>query len=139
MDILQQLINGLSLGALYALIAVGYVVGLALGDQPRFDVRVVQAVVDHRTPWLTFLFQAITWLGSSVVLIPMVAVTMVIVVGIATLLRRSWRVAAMQTVPIGIVYGSWWLRYSHGEHSFVGTARQQGPAWDVGALERVGG
>jgi len=53
-----------------------------------------------------------------------VAVTMVIVVGIATWLRRSWRVAALQTLPLGALYGAWWLRYSRGEHSFRGTARQ---------------
>jgi len=53
-----------------------------------------------------------------------VAVTMVIVVGIAVILRRSWRVAALHTLPLAVLYGAWWLRYSHGEHSFRGTARQ---------------
>ncbi|HTD51170.1 MAG TPA: hypothetical protein VK771_11250, partial [Acidimicrobiia bacterium] len=53
-----------------------------------------------------------------------VAVTMVIVVGIATLLRRSWRIAALHTVPLGVVYGLWWLRYSRGTHSITGSARQ---------------
>ncbi len=80
-------------------------------------------LVDHDGPvdrrdWLAIGAGAIAVMCSGV------AVTMVIVVGIASLLRRSWRVAALQTVPLGVVYGAWWLRYSHGEHSFRGTARQ---------------
>ena len=46
------------------------------------------------------------WLGLGAGLLGLmcsgVAVTMVIVVGIATLLRRSWRVAALHTVPLGV-------------------------------------
>ncbi len=53
-----------------------------------------------------------------------VAVTMVVVVGVATLLRRGWRVAALQTVPLGVVYFAWWQRYSAGKYSFRGTAGQ---------------
>ena len=53
-----------------------------------------------------------------------VAVTMVIVVGIATLLRRSWRAAAFNTVPLGVIYGAWWLKYSHGKYSFRGSPHQ---------------
>jgi hypothetical protein len=36
-----------------------------------------------------------------------VAVTMVAVVGISTLLRRGWRVAALHTLPLGAVYLVW--------------------------------
>ena len=53
-----------------------------------------------------------------------VAVTMVIVVGIATLLRRSWRAAAFNTVPLGVIYGAWWLKYSRGKSSFRGSPHQ---------------
>ncbi len=53
-----------------------------------------------------------------------VAVTMVIVVGVAALLRRGWRVAALHVVPLAVVYGAWWLRYSHGKSAFVGSAHQ---------------
>jgi hypothetical protein len=74
-----------------------------------------------------------------------VAVTMVIVVGVATLLRRSWRVSALHTVPLGVVYGLWWLRYSHGNHSITGSAHQiidwcvTGAAGVFGALGSVYG
>jgi len=38
-----------------------------------------------------------------------VAVTMVIVVGIAALARRGWRIAAFHTAPLGVAYGVWYL------------------------------
>src|SRR6185369_9091996 len=41
-----------------------------------------------------------------------VAVTMVVVVGLATLLRRGWRIAVLHTVPLAAVYGAWWLAAS---------------------------
>jgi hypothetical protein len=36
-----------------------------------------------------------------------VAISMVIVVGYAALLRRGWRVAVLHTVPLGVVYAIW--------------------------------
>jgi len=80
-------------------------------------------LIDHDGPvdrrdWFGLLAGALGLMCSGV------AVTMVIVVGIATLLRRSWRVAALHTVPLGVVYGLWWLRYSRGTHSIMGSARQ---------------
>jgi hypothetical protein len=36
-----------------------------------------------------------------------IGVTMVVVVGLAMLLRRGWRVAALQTVPLGLAYLVW--------------------------------
>jgi hypothetical protein len=38
-----------------------------------------------------------------------VAVTMVIVVGIAVLVRRGWRRALLHTAPLAVVYLTWWL------------------------------
>jgi hypothetical protein len=38
-----------------------------------------------------------------------VAVSMVIVVGLATLVRRGRRVAALHTVPLGLTYLVWWI------------------------------
>ena len=64
------------------------------------------------------------WIGLGAGLLGLmcsgVAVTMVVVVGVAALLRRSWRIAALHTVPLGVIYGVWWLRYSHGKYSFIG-------------------
>jgi hypothetical protein len=55
------------------------------------------------------------WLGLTAGLLALmcsgVAITMVIVVGFATLVRRGWQIAVLHTVPLGIVFGAWWLRY----------------------------
>ena len=40
-----------------------------------------------------------------------VAPTMVIVVGVAALIRRGWRLAALHTVPLGLLYGVWYVLY----------------------------
>jgi hypothetical protein len=53
-----------------------------------------------------------------------VAVTMVGVVGIATLLRRGRRVAVVHTVPLAIVYGLWWAIAARGDYSSTGTVRE---------------
>ncbi len=37
------------------------------------------------------------------------AVTMTIIVGVATLMRRGWRVAFFHTAPLGILYVLWWF------------------------------
>lgn len=42
-----------------------------------------------------------------------VAVTMVVVVGLAVLLTRGWRLAALHTLPLGAVYIVWWLIVGH--------------------------
>lgn len=53
------------------------------------------------------------WLGLAAgfagLLCSGVAVTMTIIVGIAVLIRRGWRVALLHTVPLGLVYVVWWV------------------------------
>ncbi len=53
-----------------------------------------------------------------------VAVTMIGVVGLATLLRRGWRIAAVHTVPLALVYTTWWLGAARGKYSSAGSVRQ---------------
>jgi hypothetical protein len=67
-----------------------------------------------------------------------VAVTMVGVVGLATLLRRGWRVAAVHTVPLAAVYGAWWLAASRGKYSSAGSARAV-VDWTVTGVSRLFG
>jgi hypothetical protein len=43
------------------------------------------------------------------------AVAMVLAVGVATLLRRGWRVAMLHVVPLGVVYAVWWIVIGHQE------------------------
>ena len=63
-------------------------------------------LADHDGP-----FDRRDWLGVGAGLAALlcsgVGVTMTLVVGIAVLLRRGWRVAMVHTVPLGIVY-LWW-------------------------------
>ena len=42
-----------------------------------------------------------------------VGLTMVAAVGVAMLLRRGWRAAVIQTVPLFALYVMWWTRYGH--------------------------
>jgi len=58
--------------------------------------------------------------GAAGMLCSGVAVTMVIVVGIAALVRRGWRIAAVHTVPLGLLYLLWWYRYARGSYSTEG-------------------
>jgi hypothetical protein len=56
--------------------------------------------VDRRD-WLALLAGLAALMSSGI------GVTMVVVVGLAMLLRRGWRVAALQTVPLGLAYLVW--------------------------------
>jgi hypothetical protein len=53
-----------------------------------------------------------------------VGVAMVAAVGVATLIRRGWRIAALHVVPLTLVFGIWmlgtrhWARYQLGEAPF---------------------
>jgi hypothetical protein len=53
------------------------------------------------------------WLGCLAGLAALVCsgigVTMVVVVGVATLIRRGWRIAAFHVVPLALVYIVWWI------------------------------
>jgi hypothetical protein len=57
--------------------------------------------VDRRD-WLGLLA------GVAGLLCSGVAVTMVVVVGLAMLVRRGWRVALLHTAPLGVLYVVWW-------------------------------
>jgi hypothetical protein len=51
--------------------------------------------------------------GLAALMCSGVAVTMVIVVGVAVLLRRGWRMAAFHVGPLGTLYVVWWLSIGH--------------------------
>ena len=85
-----------------------------------------------------------------------ISVAMVTVVGLAVLLRRGWRAAAVHTVPLALLYGAWWRGY-RGDAAdqipsptpgdaleftvdlFVATFRGLGQLPGVGAALAVGG
>ena len=56
-----------------------------------------------RRDWLGLLA------GAAALLCSGVGPVMVAIVGIATLLRRSWRAALFHTVPLGVMYAAWYL------------------------------
>lgn len=89
--------------ALIAWSAVGLVSGVAFGlllwgvlahdGLTRADPGVATFVASHRLAWLTTVMQAVTWLGSSFVIIPLG----VAVGGYVWLRRRGWHLLAMLT------------------------------------------
>ena len=123
MDVLQQLVNGLSLGALYALIAVGYTVVYGIIQLINFA---------HGEIFMIGAFGALTaWLvmpGDSVglwVLPIMLVVGMVAAVGVSLLterfayrpLRNAPRLAPLITA-IGVsVFLQEFVRLFYGRHT----------------------
>jgi len=80
---------------------IGFVGALVLGLTQLL-------LADHDGPldrrdWLGLLA------GFAGLLCSGVAVTMTIVVGLAMLIRRGWRVALFHTAPLGAVYVLWWI------------------------------
>jgi hypothetical protein len=79
-----------------------------------------------------------------------VAVTMTIVVGLAVLIRRGWRAAALHTLPLAAIYGVWYAAIGHegytGASATIGELRaftqtalanvftRIGQIWGVGVL-----
>ncbi|WP_190818342.1 phosphatase PAP2 family protein [Saccharopolyspora pogona] len=87
--------------AVIALAGAGLFAGLTYdvaehGESAHFDHAVQDLAVTHRTGWMTAAMQAVTWLGSAVVLVPL------LVVATAHLLiaRRALRAA----VQIWVAY-----------------------------------
>jgi hypothetical protein len=58
-----------------------------------------------------------------------VAVTMVVVVGLAALIRRGWRIAALHTAPLGVLFLSWWITNARDAYA--------GPRPSTGQVARV--
>jgi hypothetical protein len=81
-------------------------------------------LADHDGP-----FDRRDWLGLAAGLAGLlcsgVAVTMVVVVGIATLLRRGTRAAAFHTVPLALAYVVWYLTSDRDSYSASGASFSQ--------------
>ena len=66
-------------------------------DAIRIDLPVVRYLAEHRTAWLTTTMRDLTWLGSTVVLVPLV-----VIVGMWSRHRtRSWAVLAQLALSLG--------------------------------------
>jgi membrane protein DedA with SNARE-associated domain/membrane-associated phospholipid phosphatase len=81
-------------GAVFGWIFVGLTQDVIAHEEAVLsDPGVTRFVVDHRVGWLTALMEGVTWLGSNVVLIPLV-----VMVGGYLLLRKDDRRAALLLV-----------------------------------------
>jgi hypothetical protein len=72
--------------------------------------------------------------GLAALLCSGVAVTMVVVVAIATLVQRGWRAALFHTVPLGVVYGAWFLTFGHKGVQSHGTTLHEFVSFLSGAI-----
>ncbi len=84
---------------------IGFVASIVFG-------LVQLLVADHdgsgsRRDWWALLAGLAALMSSGV------GVTMVLIVGLAVLIRRGWRAAAFQTVPLAAVYLLWFVTYGH--------------------------
>ena len=71
-------------------------------------------LADHegRIDWRDF---AALGCGLLAMMCSGVGVTMVVIVGIAMFLRRGWVIAAMQTIPLAVIYAAWFSAYGEGQ------------------------
>jgi hypothetical protein len=90
---------------------------IAYAFQVNFNAALAFGLVhlllaDHDGPvdwrdWLGLLAGFLALMSSGI------AVTMVVVVGLAMLLRRGWRVALLHTAPLGAAYLGWYAAIGH--------------------------
>src|SRR2546423_4781118 len=100
-EFLQQVINGLSVGSIYALIAVGYTMVYGVLQLINFahgDIFMVGAIVSFYVASRTLPATFPWWLHA--------AVWMGVVLGFAVpiLLGRDWRAAARGVLPFLLTY-----------------------------------
>ena len=97
----QQLINGLTLGSIYGLIAIGYTMVFGIIGMVNFahgDVFMLSAFIA-----LIFFLMLTTWLGMSSIAL---ALLIVMVILAATVSLRSFRSGGIQTmVLLGMIGG----------------------------------
>jgi hypothetical protein len=78
---------------------------------------------DHDGP-----FDRRDWIGLGAgllgVLCSGIAVAMIAVVGVAALLRRGWRIAALHAVPPAAIFFVWWIRYGRNASAPKASARE---------------
>jgi hypothetical protein len=66
-----------------------------------------------------------------------VAVTMVAAVGMSTLLRRGWRVAAFHTLPFGALFLGWWFGVARDEVHIRSGSRSSAFAFVARGIDRA--
>ena len=69
-----------------------------------------------RRDWLGLLA------GAAALMFSGVGVIMVLVVGLAALVRRGWRAALFHTVPLAALYAAWWFGYARSYSPALGSS-----------------
>ena len=115
-EFLQQLLNGLSLGAIYALIALGYTMVYGVLRFINFahsDIFMLGAFAGfYLAPRLAKIIPLPSFLGASVVMIVAMAICAVIGIVIERLAYRPLRKSSKLTVLITAIGVSLFLEYS---------------------------
>jgi hypothetical protein len=78
-------------------------------------------LTDHDGPWSTRDWFGIA-LGLAGLMSSGVGVTMTVVVSLAILLRRGWRMAARYAVPLAAVFAAWWVAFARGAYGSAGAS-----------------
>jgi undecaprenyl-diphosphatase len=86
--------------AAFVLIVAATVIGRAVPARWGVDVSITTWVVEHRTGWLTAMFKAFTWLGSTAFLLPFGVVLAAV---LCRHERRIWPAVFLGTATIGAV------------------------------------
>jgi len=88
----------LAVGAVAAWIFTGLTQDVVAHDETALlDPRMLHWVLAHRTAWLTTVMKTVTWLGSNVVIVPV----LLLVAAFYLLRRRDWRPGAKLAVAVG--------------------------------------
>jgi predicted lipoprotein with Yx(FWY)xxD motif len=97
-----------------------------IGFVGAFVLGLVQLLLaDHdgridRRDWLGLLA------GAAALMFSGVGVLMVLVVGLAALVRRGWRAALFHTVPLAALYAVWWFGYGSTFYKGLSTTHNPG-------------
>src|SRR5882724_1585683 len=100
-QLLQQIINGISVGSIYALIAVGYTMVYGVLQLINFahgDVFMVGAIVSYYAVKGRIAPTMPLWLHAAIV----IAIALGFLIPL--LLGRSWRVSLRNVLPFAIIY-----------------------------------
>jgi hypothetical protein len=101
-----------------------------------FQISFVGAVVfglaqlllaDHDGP-----FDRRDWLGLvaglAALLCSAVGIAMVVAVGVATFMRRGWRIALIHAVPLGLLFALWWATLARSSYDLARKANPTSPS-----------
>jgi branched-chain amino acid transport system permease protein len=143
-EYLQQLINGLALGAIYALIALGYTMVYGVLRFINFahgDVFMLGAFAGYfLSPWVNHILPPLSYLGGILVLVGSMAICAIIGMTIEYLAYRPLRKRPKLTVLITAIGVSLFIEYTCQNDKVFGAAPRKFPdlipmqTWNLGGV-----